>query len=426
MGALLLLLTVVCYYTGLEIERLRGTKWASPLIIAAVAALVLYLAFFKSEHFLFKGQSVLITLGVSYYTFRLLSYLLDVHWGKMVAAREFVPFAAYVAFFPHMIAGPIQRALSFLPQLDPQGEAGGRTVEGLARVLLGFFKKAVVADNLALFVNYAYQHLQSSSAVPNLVAFYIYPLQLYADFSALTDIAVGVALVFGIESPENFNAPFIAVSISDFWRRWHMSLTSWLRDYVFTPLRMATRDWGDWGLAFSLSVNMVLIGLWHGLALTFLLFGIIHAIFLLADVLTSTLRKKYYKRNAYVAKLAGVVGPLLTFHIVALGNTFFRSPSVAVAWHVLDGFGLGFSHASYALASIAAPPAHHAWIAFPAFVLAEVADTLRRRNSLRLLQATPLWARLSTYVCITACFVFVALLLLARNVEVNPFVYAFF
>jgi alginate O-acetyltransferase complex protein AlgI len=426
MGAVLLLLTMLCYYAGLAVERGRGTKWASQLIVATIAALVLCLVFFKSAHFLFAGQSLLIQLGVSYYTFRLISYLLDVHWGKMQAARTFVPFAAYVAFFPHMIAGPIQRALSFLPQLESQGEARDRTVEGLARVLLGYFKKAVVADNLALFVNYAYQHLHSSSSVPNLVAFYIYPLQLYTDFSALTDIAVGVALAFGIESPENFDAPFSAINISDFWRRWHMSLTSWLRDYVFIPLRMETRNWGDLGLAFSLSVNMVLIGLWHGFALTFLVFGILHAIFLSADVLTSTRRKKYYKGNVRVAKLASVFGPVLTYHMVALGNTLFRSPSLAVAWQVLAGFGSGFSQASNAFSSIVAPPAHRAWIAFPAFALTEIADTIRRRNGLQLPETVPSWARWSTCVCIAACFVFLALLFLARNSETNPFVYAFF
>jgi alginate O-acetyltransferase complex protein AlgI len=426
MAAFLLLVTVACYFAGLALERWRGTKWASRLIAAAIALLVIDLVFFKSEHFIFAGQSLLIPLGVSYYTFRLMSYLLDVQWGKMEAAREFAPFAAYVAFFPHMIAGPIQRAPSFLPQLDPKGEAGGRTAEGLTRILLGFFKKAVVADNLALFVNYAYLHLHSSSSVPSFVAFYVYPLQLYADFSALTDIAVGVALVFKIESPENFDAPYSAVNISEFWRRWHMSLTSWLRDYVFMPLRMATRNKGSLGLAFSLTVNMILIGLWHGIALTFLFFGIVHSIFLLADVLTSTRRKNYYRGHVRITRLATILGPVLTYHMVALGDALFRSPSMAVAGQVLEGFGSGLSRASTELANVAAPPAHHAWIAFPAFILAEVTDAFRRRNGLQLPPAAPPWARWSTYACLTVCFVFVALLLLARNFESNPFVYELF
>jgi len=425
-AALLLLLTLVCYYVAHAVESWRGTKRGTWLTAASVAALVLYLSFFKSAHFLFAGQNILIPLGVSYYTFRLISYLVDVHWGKMDAAREFVPFAAFVGFFPHMIAGPIQGALSFLPQLDPKRKAHGRTVEGLARVLLGFFKKVVVADNLALFVNYAYLHTHSSSSVPNLVAFYIYPLQLYADFSGLTDIAVGVALVFGIVSPENFDAPFSAANISDFWRRWHMSLTSWLRDYVFIPLRMETRNWGVVGLVFSLSANMVLIGLWHGFALTFLLFGVVHAIFLSADVLTSSWRKKYFKRYVPLAKMAGVFGIVLTYHIVAFGDVLFRSPSLAVVWQVLAGFGSGFSHALNDLAKIAAPAAPHAWIAFPAFVLAEAADFARRRNRLRLPERAPQWRRWSTYVCVGLCFALVALLLLARNSETKPFVYELF
>ncbi|MDR3698582.1 MAG: MBOAT family O-acyltransferase [Candidatus Sulfopaludibacter sp.] len=139
-------------------------------------------------------------------------------------------------------------------------------------------KKLLIADNLAVLIGPVFARDGVSGGLASLMAVYLFPLQLYADLSGLTDIAIGAALLFGIQSPENFDSPFAGRSISDFWRRWHMSLTTWLRDYVFTPLRMAMRNWGNLGLALSLTVNMVLIGLWHRLSAAFLVFGLTHSV----------------------------------------------------------------------------------------------------------------------------------------------------
>src|SRR5258708_1088846 len=157
------------------------------------------------------------------------------------------------------------------------------SLTGVQRILLGFFKKSLVADNLGLLVDFVYSHLHSGSHVPVWAGFYGYPLQMYADFSGLTDISVGIALLLAILRPENFNAPFSAVSPSDYWRRWPITLTLWLTAYVFTPLRMATRNLGEAGLVTSLVVNMVLIGLWHGFRWNFAIFGLVHAVFLAVD-----------------------------------------------------------------------------------------------------------------------------------------------
>jgi hypothetical protein len=392
-----------------------------------VSALVLYIVAFKIRAMLYPGGSIAIPLGVSYYTFRLLSYLLDVHWGTVPAERSLVPFAAYVAFFPQMMAGPIERASSFLLQLGTsESPWRGRTFEGVARILLGFFKKFVVADNLALIVDYGYQHPGSGSSVPSLLSLYLYPVQLYADFSGLADIAIGIGLLFGLRGPENFDAPFSASSISEYWRRWHMTLTSWLRDYVFMPLRMATRNWGTFGLVVSVVVNMMLIAVWHGFTLGFVAFGLVNATFLVLDVLTSSRRQKLWRRHPHLVKAGTVLGALVTYHIVSLSETFFRAPSFGDAARLLGGLASGLDGVGVALAAVTAPPNHHAWIALPAYVLTEVADAVRRRRGIGLPAELPRWVQWSAVTCAAIACVFMSLLFLARQTGSNPFVYANF
>ncbi len=426
MALVLLLATTLCYFTALRLEALRGRTLASVLTCVSVSALVLLLAFFKVRPLLCASCNPLIPLGVSYYTFRLISYMVDVYWGKYEAVHEFLPFAAYVAFFPQLIAGPIQREASFLPQLDSHGKTESRVVEGLVRMALGFAKKSIVADNLGLFVGWAYSHLHSGSALPSLVAFYLYPLQLYADFSGLVDIAIGSGLVLGINAPENFDAPFSAKSITEFWRRWHMTLTAWLRDYVFMPLRMLTRDWGNVGLTLSLTFNMLIIALWHGLTLGFVVYGLFHSLFLVTEALTAARRQRYYLANPASEKVANLLGPIFVFHVVAVGSVFFRSPSFTSVAQLFAGFGSGLYRAGTDLWALAAPPNHYAWIALPAYVLTAMADAYRRRRGFRLPLLAPRYVRWSVYGSVTAVWILIALTLLGSEKGADPFVYALF
>ena len=425
MAVVLLLVTVLCYFAGLRLSELQGQSPASRITFGTVSLLILGLAFFKLRQVILPGNP-LIPLGISYYTFRLVSYLLDVYWGKCDAAHEFVPFATYVAFFPHLIAGPIQRAFSFVPQLGNADAAKGRMTEGLARMALGFTKKTLVADNLALFVGSAYSHLHEGSALPALVALYLFPLQLYTDFSALTDIAIGAGLILGIEAPENFNAPFAAKNITEFWRRWHMTLTGWVRDYVFTPLRMETRNWGDLGLGLSLTVNMLLIALWHGFTLGFLAYGLLNSLFLVAEVLTNSTRQHFYNDNPAYAGVACWTGPLYVYHVVALGCLFFRAPSLAVVTHVVVGLGSGLRHTGKVLDILTAPPNQLAWVAFPLYVLCELADTFRRRYGFRLPVLVPGYLKWSVYTGLAGVWILIALSFLGTENTSPPFVYALF
>jgi alginate O-acetyltransferase complex protein AlgI len=392
-----------------------GKNPALPWMAFAVAALVCYLTFFKvlgplkpllthsiiTPQWLaaFVNANSLLPLGISYYTFRLVSYVLDVYWEKIPAERNFIDFAAYVSFFPHIVAGPIQRSGDFLKQIRKPEVTPSIMTEGLRRMLLGCFKKLVIADNLGVLVGLAYPTLEPATRTSSLLAFYLFPLQLYTDFSALTDIAVGTALLFGIRSPENFDHPFSATSISQFWRRWHMSLTSWLTDYVFLPLRMATRQAGNWGLAFSLMVNMLLIGLWHNLSWTFAVFGLMHGVFLTVDALTTRTRTKFFKLHSEWDQVANWISPIFVFHLVALSMVFVRAESLRQALDVLSRtltIRPDFRSALQNRETICALLGFAFWSIF---------EFGRRRNWMAPLTAGPVWARWAFYYVVIAIVV---------------------
>ena len=424
MSVLLLLVTVVCHFAAFQAERRRGWAFGSAAVLVVVSGLVAILAVFKLRP-LFLHRNILLPLGISYYTFRLIGYLLDVHWGKCKPVRGFVPFAAYVAFFPHIVAGPIQKASTFVPQLA-QNQGAPKALEGVLRITLGFAKKAIVADNLSLYVGWAYNHLSGGSVLPNLVALYLYPLQLYADFSGLADIAIGTGLLFGIDAPENFDAPFSATSMTDFWRRWHMTLTGWLRDYVFMPLRMATRDLRDFGLALSLTVNMVLIGLWHGVTAGFLLYGLFQAVFLVAEVLTISKRTDFFAEHPGMDRLAAFLGPIFVYNVVAVGSVCFRAPSLTSAARVFSGMVAGLHAAVDDFAALTAPPSHHAWVAFPAFALIALADSYRRKYGFQLPAMTPNHLRWFVYSGVATVWILIVMSMMGTEKGADPFVYGFF
>lgn len=281
----------------------------------------------------------LAAFGASFYTLKLIGYLVDVFWRRYGALGGAIEFASFSTFFPLLPAGPIQRANEFGPEVD-NGRIAALMTYGLRRILLGLIKKLLVADRLGGIVDYIAGGQPEHANLLWIMA-YLFPLQLYVDFSALTDIAIGVAAIFGVRAPENFAFPFFASSISEFWRRWHMSLTRWLGDYVFVPLRMATRSLGGVGLAISIVVNMALIGMWHAISFGWLLFGLINAMFLTADAFTIRVRRRIYKSRPWTLGIAGTLGPVLVFHMIAFSLVCFRAqtlPDIAYFFgSLLDG-----------------------------------------------------------------------------------------
>ena len=399
---------------------------AKSALLTSVGLLVAVLVFFKALPL--AGANWVFPLGISYYTFKLAGYLIDTYWGGIEPEHRPLPFLAYSAFFPQIVGGPIERAQSFLPQIERAQRVPPSTVVAASlRIVLGFFKKFVIADHLGEVVNFVYGHLTAQPGAPVLLGFYGYPLQMYADFSGLTDIAIGAGALLGIRAPENFNAPFAAASPSEYWRRWHMTLTLWLTDYVFTPLRMATRHLGDLGLVLSLLANMVLIGLWHGLYWTFALFGVVHAIYLSVDALTQKARKRWYKTHPAADRITDWLGPGVTLHLVAVAFVFFRAGSGATvgafARHLFDGMG---TLSPEFLGIIGEPGEFFSRLA-GAYLLMEVADALRRRYwSHAVGPAVPRWARWSLCSCAVLTVLLTVCLLLTSHQESSPFLYAIF
>ena len=289
--------TVANYLFGREIDRRAGAS-RSTWTVAAVVANLAVLGWFKYIGFLaLSGQSILnlaglpwklplpevaLPIGISFFTFQALSYVIDVSRGKVRPVSP-LDFAVYLSFFPHLVAGPIVRASEFLPQIrrriDPRRVDAGRAFSLIA---LGLFKKVVIASYLAsraadpLF-GFPHQH----GGIEALFGVYAYAIQIYADFSGYTDIAIGLALLLGIRFPQNFNAPYAAASLQDFWRRWHMTLSRWLRDYLYIPLGGSRR--GRIRTYVNLMLTMLLGGLWHGASWTFVVWGGLHGLGLSAE-----------------------------------------------------------------------------------------------------------------------------------------------
>jgi alginate O-acetyltransferase complex protein AlgI len=270
-------------------------------------------------------------LGLSFYTFRILGYLFDVQRRKIPACGDLSAFLVFVSFFPCIVAGPIDRAKPFLGQLstarafDPE-----RAIAALRQFIWGLFKKLVIADGLDPFtapVFADYGRYDGSAAI--LVTFY-YAIQLYADFSGYSDMALGVSRLLGIDVARNFDHPFFARTIADFWRRWHMSLTSWLTDYLFTPVTIQLRDHGRLGLTAAIFATFLLIGAWHGARWTFVLFGAVHAVAYLPLIVAGTVGKKLPPMTGRLLPSGrDALAMAVTFAFVACTFVVFRLPSLA-------------------------------------------------------------------------------------------------
>jgi alginate O-acetyltransferase complex protein AlgI len=275
---------------------------------------------------------IVLPIGISFFTFQAISYVVDVYRGETRAA-SLMDVAILQAFFPHIVAGPIVRANELLPQLhtprDPRTVLAG---PGIFLIVGGLLKKTVIADELARrIVDPVYSDPGAHSGAEVLLAFYGFAAQIYCDFSGYTDMAIGLALLLGYQLPQNFNAPYLSLSLRDFWRRWHMTLSRWLRDYLYIPLGGSRKGRGK--TYRNLMVTMLLGGLWHGASWTFVLWGGIHG---------SALSAERFARERFPGfRLPVWAAWLITFHVVCVAWVFFRAPDLHTAFGVLGGLGLG-------------------------------------------------------------------------------------
>ncbi|MGI8586819.1 MAG: MBOAT family O-acyltransferase [Chloroflexia bacterium] len=326
---LILGLTVLNYLLGLALAGHRS-RW---LLSLAVAADLGVLAYFKYANFListaragsldFPTANILLPLGISFFTFEFIHYVVDV-WRGSPPVRNFVEFALFAAFFPTQIAGPIKRYQAFVHQLQEHRRFDPALAEeGVGLILRGLFKKVVLADNLAHIANVGFDHPANLSTVDTWIAVYAFAFQIFFDFSGYTDIGRGSAQLFGFTVPENFDAPYLARNLAGFWRRWHMSLSSWLRDYLYIPLGGSRL--GKWANYRNLFLTMTIGGLWHGAAWHFVLWGAYQGIGLAGLRLLTGRGAKPPMRPS----LPALFGIAATFHFTCIGWVLFRADSLA-------------------------------------------------------------------------------------------------
>jgi len=407
---LIIISTLVDYVAGLRMGRIpersrrKGYLFLSLAIHLSILFAFKYFNFFNdSFRALFQRLDLfypipafraLLPVGISFYTFKSLSYIIDIYRGNKQPETHLGIFALYVSFFPQLIAGPIDRSERMIPQLKQRQPLDWeRVLSGLRRMGWGYFKKLVIADRLAVVVDAVYNDPTAYTGVPLILSTYFFAFQIYCDFSGYSDIAIGAARVMGYELTENFKRPYYARSIGEFWRRWHITLSTWFRDYLYIPLRgnRASRP----RVSLNLMIVFLVSGLWHGAAWTFVIWGALHGLYLVASLWLGGLRQALERAAGLASRprLRKLVYVFGTFHLVTFAWIFFRANSLSDAAYIVShlfrgldlragyGLGLGLYQIAIALAALAA---------------LELAHWVERRGltASAFLRARPAWVRL--------------------------------
>lgn len=422
---LILLFTILIDYSAaIFIERSQGEKkriWLITSIISTCLVLIIfkYFDFFNTDfhalanfmrwNYPVKNLGLLLPIGLSFHTFQSLSYVVEVYRGKQKAERHFGIYALYVMFFPQLVAGPIERPQNLLHQFYERHHFDyERITDGLKLILWGLFKKAVIADRLAILVNTVYGDPLKYPPVAHLIATVFFAFQIYCDFSGYSDIAIGCAQVLGFRLMDNFNRPYFSKSIAEFWRRWHISLSTWFRDYVYIPLGGNRSSIPK--LYFNLFVTFLVSGLWHGANWTFIIWGMLNGFYLIFSIITRDFRHYWAKKTGLLnyPKFHQYLSMLITFSLICFAWVFFRAANLNDAgiiarsiggiimqtlnlnFHFLKGiryeiadWGLNYFELSIALGSVA---------------FMEYVHSIQRHGSIRhMLRQRPIWFRWGIY-----------------------------
>lgn len=300
------------------------------------------LADFVGWNYPIEALAVLLPVGISFYTFQTLSYTIDVYNRKIKPERHLGIFALFVSFFPQLVAGPIERPANLIPQFRQRFDyIHTRVVSGLTLIMWGLFKKVVIADRLATIVNPIYNDIEAYTGLPLIMATVFFAFQIYCDFSGYSDIAIGSARVMGFDLMKNFDRPYFSKSIAEFWKRWHISLSTWFRDYVYIPL--GGNRTVKWRWYYNLFITFTVSGLWHGAAWTFVIWGMLHGAYLIISIVSQSHRDSIKNFLRFPTK--GLLNKLwqasIVFILVGVGWVFFRANSLDDATYVLTQFDDG-------------------------------------------------------------------------------------
>jgi D-alanyl-lipoteichoic acid acyltransferase DltB (MBOAT superfamily) len=325
---------IVDYNVAILIEKIRNEVYKKLLLTLSIILSLSFLLYFKYSGFfiinynsIFNGDidipKLFLPIGISFYTFQSISYIVDVYNKQIDSTKKFIDYVFYMTFFPHLVAGPIVRARDFIYQINVPLEIN-KTIfkESLFRIVLGLGKKLLIADYLAKYVDIVHSNPGDFSGLENLISMYAYSFQIYFDFSGYSDIAIGIALILGYNLKENFDHPYLAENITSFWRKWHMSLSSWLRDYLYIP--MGGNRKGVFNTYLFLLITMTVGGFWHGAKWTFIIWGILHGLGLMIHKLVG----KYNLTKRFSNKALNI---FITFNFISILWIFFRSADTTAA-----------------------------------------------------------------------------------------------
>ena len=389
-----LLISLATFFLGKWVGQSKHEKDTKRIYISGLCFLITgWLAFRYAN--LLPGVHWLFPLGISFYTFQALSYLTEIYWKEEEPEENLADFMIYMLFFMKFLSGPIERARDMLPQLKSgKPVAYPSIVYGMKLIVVGLIKKLILADYISPYIDGIFNSIHTASGIQLLMACLLYPVELYGDFSGYTDIALGGACMLGFKLSPNFNRPFIAQTTAEFWRRWHMSLSFWVRDYLYLPLSSGMRRWGQWGVFLSLSLTFAGLGAWHGAGWNYIIYGLIQGLIIFYEMKTAMIRNKI--KNWIGNPLFATLSILRTYLLFAFSLIFFRLESVSDALYYIRNISFS-THASWKEVSIGIPD-HNCIVAGSALVLILVYEYfMSKRDLLEALEKQPMLVRWSIY-----------------------------
>lgn len=396
-----LLISLATFFLGKWVGQSKHEKDTKRIYISGLCFLITgWLAFRYAN--LLPGVHWLFPLGISFYTFQALSYLTEIYWKEEEPEENLADFMIYMLFFMKFLSGPIERARDMLPQLKSgKPVAYPSIVYGMKLIVVGLIKKLILADYISPYIDGIFNSIHTASGIQLLMACLLYPVELYGDFSGYTDIALGGACMLGFKLSPNFNRPFIAQTTAEFWRRWHMSLSFWVKDYLYLPLFSSMRRWGQWGVFLSLSLTFAGLGAWHGAGWNYIIYGLIQGLIIFYEMKTAMIRNKI--KNWIGNPLFTTLSILRTYLLFAFSLIFFRLESVSDALYYIRNISFS-THASWKEVSIGIPD-HNCIVAGSALVLILVYEYfMSKRDLLEALEKQPMLVRWGIYYLLAIMF----------------------
>ncbi|MBU5427903.1 MBOAT family protein [Tissierella pigra] len=412
---LIIISTLIDYFAGIMMGRTDDKKKRKKYLILSLVSNLSLLFLFKYFNFFNDSAKtvleylnipfylpqfrLLLPMGISFYTFQTMSYSIDVYKGVIKPEKHLGIFSLYVTFFPQLVAGPIERSENLLPQFREKHDFDyDLATNGLKLIAWGLFKKVVIADRVAILVNTVYNNVHDYTGFPLILATILFAFQIYCDFSGYSDIAIGSAQFMGYRLMENFRRPYFAKSISEFWRRWHISLSTWFKDYIYIPL--GGNRVSKWKWQLNLATVFLISGLWHGANWTFVVWGAIHGFYQIFSIWTSSIRKRIVKLIGLdkIPTLHNILQITITFALVCFGWIFFRANNISDAIYVIKNMfiniGNGVPIDQLGLDSFQLKVA---FLSIGVMELVHLIQEYKKKTIREIISTKPIWIRWSLY-----------------------------